>query len=322
MPSQYNSAKVCRSWRRLRKSSFRLLIRLLRSSRSSMGSGALIAHPPCAGLSEDHRRPTACSQVHNPSPRLQERTGNNIDASGPQRQDPWPQGGLASLRNDFECRTLARYADELLQAAHARRHRLAGVGIVLPRRPGHLPDIDIAMPVDAEAVRCGELTDGQPGFLIDPADYLALAREDAETRPEIGELGVDRLMRPQLADVADAVRAALHVEAAGAVQIVPLRLVSAVAVEDLHPMVLPVGDIDPAVGIADDIVRDVEFARTGAAFAPGKQQLAVRREFVDAGVGVAVRDIDVEVRRQRGVGAAVERLAAHKGGRSAGDTDL
>src|SRR5205807_2291509 len=148
------------------------------------------------------------------------------------------------------------------------------------RGPGNLPDIDVAVPVDAEAVGRGELAGRQPGFLIDPADHLALARDDAEARPQIGELGVDRLVRPQLADVADAVRAAFHVEAARAVQIVPLRLVFAVAVENLHPVVLAIGDVDPAVGIADDIVRDVELARTGAAFAPGKQELAVRREFV------------------------------------------
>ena len=95
-------------------------------------------------------------------------------------------------------------------------------------------------------------------------------------------------------------------------QVVPLRLVAAVAVENLHPVVLAVGDIDPAVRVGDDVVRDVELARIGAALAPRKQQLAVRREFVDAGIRVAVRDIDVEIGRQRGVGAAVERLAAHK----------
>jgi hypothetical protein len=33
------------------------------------------------------------------------------------------------------------------------------------------------------------------------------------------------------------------------VQIVPLRLVFAVAVEHLHAVVLAVGDIDPAVGV-------------------------------------------------------------------------
>ena len=51
------------------------------------------------------------------------------------------------------------------------------------------------------------------------------------------------------------------IEARGAVHVVPLRLVPAVAVEDLDAMVLAVGDVDPAVGVAADVVRDVELAR-------------------------------------------------------------
>ena len=50
-------------------------------------------------------------------------------------------------------------------------------------------------------------------------------------------------------------------------------------------------------------------------------QLAVRRVFVDAGIAVAVRDIDLALRRQRGVGAAVERLAAHERRRLVRDAD-
>jgi hypothetical protein len=44
-------------------------------------------------------------------------------------------------------------------------------------------------------------------------------------------------------------------------QIVPLRLVSAVTVEHLNAMILAVGDIDPAIGVSDDIVHDVETGR-------------------------------------------------------------
>jgi hypothetical protein len=40
------------------------------------------------------------------------------------------------------------------------------------------------------------------------------------------------------------------------VQIVPLRLVFAVAVEYLHTMVFAVGDIDPTLGVGADIVHD------------------------------------------------------------------
>jgi hypothetical protein len=59
-----------------------------------------------------------------------------------------------------------------------------------------------------------------------------------------------------------------HVEAARAVQVFPLRLVFAVAVEHLDAMVLAVSDIDPAVGVTADVVDDVELALTGSGFAP------------------------------------------------------
>src|SRR5579864_2914538 len=98
--------------------------------------------------------------------------------------------------------------------------------------------------------------------------------------------------------------------AVGPVQIVPLRLPFAVAVENLDAMVLAVGDVNPAVGVTANIVRDVELAGVGAGLAPGREELAARRVFVDAGVAVAVGDVEeVALRRQSGVGAAVERLA-------------
>ena len=62
--------------------------------------------------------------------------------------------------------------------------------------------------------------------------------------------------------------AGLHVEARGAVHVVPLRLVLAVAVEHLDAVVLAVGDIDPAVGVAADVMGDVELAGVGAGLAP------------------------------------------------------
>ena len=45
--------------------------------------------------------------------------------------------------------------------------------------------------------------------------------------------------------------------------VVPLGFEIAVAVEDLDAVVLPVGDIDPAVRVAGDVVRDVELSGIG-----------------------------------------------------------
>ena len=43
---------------------------------------------------------------------------------------------------------------------------------------------------------------------------------------------------------------------------------------------------------------------------------------MDTGIAVAVRDIDLTLRRQRGMGASVKRLAAHIRGRLAGHPQL
>jgi hypothetical protein len=94
-------------------------------------------------------------------------------------------------------------------------------------------------------------------------------------------------MRAQFADVATAVSAPLHIEAAGPVQIIPPRLVPTVPVEDLDPVVLAIGDVDPTVRIAD-IVRYIELPRIAAAFASRVQPLSIRVEFVHPGIGIAV----------------------------------
>ena len=71
-----------------------------------------------------------------------------------------------------------------------------------------------------------------------------------------------------------------------AVQVLPLGLELTVAVEDLHPVVLTVGYVDPTIGVTADVVDDIELAFTGAGLTSRHQQLSVRRVFVDAGVAV------------------------------------
>jgi hypothetical protein len=114
----------------------------------------------------------------------------------------------------------------------------------------------------------------------------------------------------------------IHVESARPVQIVPLRLVFAVAVEYLDAVVLAVGDIDPTVRVGADVVHDVELAGVGAGAAPRHQQFADRRILVDLGIAVAVGDVDLAFRRQSRMGAAVERFAAHIRRRPAGNAEL
>src|SRR6185436_12043416 len=93
-------------------------------------------------------------------------------------------------------------------------------------------------------------------------------------------------------------------------------------VEHLDAMVLAIGDVYPALRIAADVVRDVELAGIGTGFAPGKQQLAIRRVLVDTRVAVPVSDVDITARRQSGMRAAMKRFSAHVRRRFAGDTNL
>src|SRR5258706_9318088 len=100
-----------------------------------------------------------------------------------------------------------------------------------------------------------------------------------------------------------------------------MRLVPAVAVEHLDAVVLAVRHIDKAVGVGCDVVDDVELAGIGARLAPGFDQSAVWRVFVDAGVAVPVRDVDLAFGRERSMGTAVEGLAAHERRRLVRDAD-
>ena len=139
--------------------------------------------------------------------------------------------------------------------------------------------------------------------------------------PRFVRIQVHRHAGPELADDEVRLLAAAAAQRAGPMQVVPLRLVFAVAVEHLHAMVLAVRDVDPAVRIGDDVVHEVELARIGAGLAPALDQLSVRRVLVHAGIAVAVRHVDLALRRQRRVGAAVERLAAHERRGLARDAD-
>ena len=69
----------------------------------------------------------------------------------------------------------------------------------------------------------------------------------------------------------------------------------AVAVEHLDAAIGAVGDVEIAVGVADDAVRGVELAGAGAALAPVLDQVAVLAEFGDARIAVAVGDVDAAV---------------------------
>src|SRR6516162_233427 len=213
-------------------------------------------------------------------------------SSGPQSPQVEPGG------RRFQ-RGLSAISDlhELLQAAQPGRKRLAFVAIA-PIRERYLADIDITAGIDRQTVRRDELARLETGRAVaEPRQEFALGGIDADARPDIGHVVIDPHAAADLADVEARVAPTLHVKAGRAVHVVPLPLVFAVAVEHLDAVVLAVGDIDPAIRVTADVVRDVELAGIGAGFAPRHQELAVRRVFVDAGIAIAVGDIDLLPRR-------------------------
>src|SRR5262249_17921218 len=101
-------------------------------------------------------------------------------------------------------------------------------------------------------------------------------------------------------------------EAAWAVQIIPLGLVIALLVEDLDAVILAVGDIHVTLAVGTDAVWQVELPRIDARVAPREQMLPVGRVFMNSGVAIAIRDIELAALWiDRYLGRPVERLPAH-----------
>jgi predicted CxxxxCH...CXXCH cytochrome family protein len=86
-------------------------------------------------------------------------------------------------------------------------------------------------------------------------NQLALMVDDANPRPKVGDVAAYGSGRTDFADVENRLMAIGHAEATRAVQVLLLGLELTAAVEDLHPVVLTVGDVDPAIGVAADVVK-------------------------------------------------------------------
>src|SRR5712692_5388862 len=200
---------------------------------------------------------------------------------------------------------------ELLEAPNLAGRRLeAALG-----RPGDLGHVDGPLGIGDHAVGGRELA----GLLAaewpaEACDLLTLGVQHRHAWPEIGHVLIHGQSVAELADVEGAaVLGAVHEEAAGAVEIVPLALVPALAVEDLDAMILAVRHIDEPVAIGDEVVGQVEVSRVGAGLTPGHDVLAVGRVLVHARVAVAVRDEEIAALRADGhVSRTVEGLAPLK----------
>src|SRR3954454_12583908 len=91
-----------------------------------------------------------------------------------------------------------------------------------------------------------ELSSGRR--LTKSAGQFPLVIDDADARAEIGDVPADRGRRADLADVKDRLVPSWHAQPARTMQVLPLCLDLAAAVEHLDSVILAVGDIDPAIG--------------------------------------------------------------------------
>ena len=139
-------------------------------------------------------------------------------------------------------------------------------------------------------------------FVAAPAgDEVAVHRPDT-----------DAVAAALLDDVDDVV---VYPEVAGGGHVGPFLDELAFVGEQLHAVVLAVGDIDAAVLVDPDIVEQGELAGAGSLPAPGLDQLAVRAELVDAMPAVAVGHEQAAVGRDGEAGGHVEGQPLERRGR-------
>src|SRR5690348_16048076 len=107
--------------------------------------------------------------------------------------------------------------DQLLQAAQAGRKRFAAsADAAATIGETDLADIDVAVRIDGDAVRRDELAGFEPGMgVAEPRQQPALAGVDADPRPAIRQVDVDRHVWADLADIHAPVLAGFEIESRG-----------------------------------------------------------------------------------------------------------
>src|SRR5262245_39662688 len=114
-------------------------------------------------------------------------------------------------------------------------------------------------------------------IVTEPREQLPALVENTDTRSEIGPIPIAELLsRRQFGNIEAFPRfGAAQAQATGPVEVVPLGFVSTISVEHLDAVVLAVGDVDIAVGVATDVMHDVELSGSGARLTPGGEELAI-----------------------------------------------
>jgi len=172
-------------------------------------------------------------------------------------------------------------------------------------------------------MRCEELRRRQTGSASsEPRGHVSVTSKDADTRSLVSVQLIERAKGGQLTDIEIALPAWLDAHGTWALQTGPLRLEMSAIIEDLHAVVFAIRNIDPTVRITADIVWKVEVTRFKSAVTPGAQMPPASGIQVNVCVAVAVADINISIRCQRRVRAAIEWNTAHGAGRPPRDADF
>ena len=141
--------------------------------------------------------------------------------------------------------------------------------VAWPRRERNFTHIDVAMRVDRQPVRRHEFAWPMTGTgTAESRKKLAAIRHDAHSCTQIGRTHVHSETRTKFADVADLLAARRHAQSAWPMQIVPLSLVDAVAVENLHSVIFSIRHVDPPIKITTNIVHKIELSGVSPGLAP------------------------------------------------------
>ena len=93
----------------------------------------------------------------------------------------------------------------------------------------------------------------------------------------------------------------------GFAEIIPLAQVTAFEIEPLDAAILAIGDVDDALAIYGQAMRQPELARTRSGASPLTHALPVRAVFEDTRVSVSIGNEDALVRTEGNVGRAAKR---------------
>src|SRR5262249_42542144 len=176
---------------------------------------------------------------------------------------------------------------------------------------GDLGNVEIAVRIDPQPVRREEAARRTGIVGVPPAsEQLAVAIEDTDTAAGSAGLrgpgaGPAASAATQLGDVDPAVPSIdEHLARPG--QVGPLVLKLALRGEELQPAVLAIGDEDGAILVDGQAVRNLEMAGFAPRFPPRLPQATIGREAMNAGIAVAVADVQIAGRAERQVRRVVK----------------